>query len=141
MPSQSTNKPNSNSPKNILADSEKTRKMWAKNALWFGIFGIISNMLCCLPGGIPVSVASGIFGIAFALLSRENNKFPTKSKIGIILSAISIIVGFVLFYFIISVFDALKNPETGNYYFNYIEDLINSMPANTQDTIRSFYGM
>lgn len=95
------------------------------------VVGILSILTCCCGIG---GIVFGCTGIFLAVMSKERSPMQTNAKVGLILSIIGVILGFLViigaFLFVrntdeeyrIRIYDYLENYPYEDYYDDYYED-------------------
>lgn len=106
--------------------------------MFCAIAGLIVNLLMISISGVPVSVAFGIFGIAFAILCRDDRgKITSRGKTALILSIIALIFGFFIFYLMVLTTGIMADPVKSKEVFAALSTLKDQMPAEMQEMFKN----
>ena len=98
---------------------------------------IYMNMDSAFGDGVKTAVF-GIFGIAFAIISKKTDTWSKKSKIGLILSIIALVVGFVFFYITCITMETMSDPVKSKEVMEYMKELIPQMPEELQEMFNGY---
>ena len=108
---------------------------------WCLLVGIVGLILCLTTlsiDGISFGIPFGIFGIAFAIISKKTDTWSKKSKIGLILSIIALVVGFVFFYITCITMETMSDPVKSKEVMEYMKELIPQMPEELQEMFNGY---
>lgn len=114
---------------------EKTENYdsWQKLAMFSGVAALIVNLLMISIEGIPLSIPIGIFGIAFATLSKkEGEKLPSKAKTALILSIIALIFGALIFALTLFTTSIMADPVHSREVIKSIQAIKDQFPPEMQ---------
>ncbi|MDO4939125.1 MAG: hypothetical protein Q4E54_04105 [Lachnospiraceae bacterium] len=103
-------------------------------ALFCAIAGLIVNILMLSCSGVPLSVPLGIFGIAFAILCKdEYGKMTKKGRTALILAIIALVFGFLLYYLTLITTTTMADPVKSKQVLEMLKTIKDQMPAEMQD--------
>lgn len=106
---------------------------FARWSLSFSVIGLITNLFMISLSGVPISIPLGIFAIAFALISKnQNGKLEGKAKTGLILAIVALAFGLLIFYITIATTSAMADPETSKQIMKMVDSLKDQMPEEMQ---------
>lgn len=106
--------------------------------MFCAIAGLIVNLLMISISGIPISVPFGIFGIAFAILCKdETGKMTSKGKTALGLSIVALIFGFIIFYLMVLTTGIMADPVKSKEVFAALNALKDQMPAEMQEMFKN----
>ena len=108
---------------------------------WCLLVGIVGLALCLTTitvGGISFGVPFGIFGIAFAIISKKTETWSKKSKIGLTLSIISLVIGFVFFYITCISMEIMRDPVKSKEVMEYMKELVPQLPEEIQGMFNGY---
>ena len=101
--------------------------------MFCAIAGLIVNLLMISVSGVPVSIALGIFGIAFATLSKTDGEpMPGKAKTALILSIIALVFGGLLFYVTLLMTSTMADPVASRKVIESIKTIKDQLPPEMQ---------
>ena len=106
---------------------------WQKLAMFCAVAGLIVNLLMISVQGVPISIALGIFGIAFATLSRKDGEpMPGKAKTALILSIIALVFGGLIFYLTLLTTSTMADPVASRKVIESIKTIKDQLPPEMQ---------
>ncbi|MBQ0146003.1 MAG: hypothetical protein KBS51_02655 [Lachnospiraceae bacterium] len=119
-----------------MNNSDNSAK-WQTFAMFCAIAGLVVNLLMLSISGIPLSVPLGIFGIAFAVLSKDpGGHITSKGRTALILSVIALIFGFLIYWLTLITTATMADPVKSKKVFEMLNSLKDQMPAEMQDMFR-----
>ena len=101
--------------------------------MFCAIAGLIVNLLMISVQGVPVSIALGIFGIAFATLTKKDGEpMPDKAKTALILSVIALVFGGIIFYLTLITTSTMADPVASKKVIESINTIKDQLPPEMQ---------
>ena len=115
-------------------ENKDTSKSFQGIALFCAIAGLILNLLMISLSGVPLSIPLGIFGIAFAVLCKnEYGQMTSKGRTALILSIIALIFGFLIYYLTYLTTSTMADPVKSKQVFEALRTIRDQLPAEMQD--------
>jgi len=107
----------------------------SKLAMLFAIAGLICNIIMISYEGVPISIPLGIFGIAFAIQSKEegSKKITGKGKTALILSIVALIFGLLLYAMTIITTSAMADPKMSKIIIDTLKSMKDQFPEELQE--------
>jgi len=111
----------------------------SKLAMFCGIAGLVCNILMVSYSGISLGIPLGIFGIAFAILSKDElRQMPKKAKTALGLSIISLAIGVLLFAITIMTAKVMADPEMSREVIDTLKAFKDQMPQGMRDMFEQY---
>lgn len=86
---------------NYLQNTEEINTTVPKCFTIFGkigfILGIVTIAICLIPGLNVLALEAGPAGIVFSCLGKKDTSLASKTKVGLILSIVGTVVGFIMY--------------------------------------------
>jgi len=119
---------------NTKTVDNKTR--FAKASFILGIASLVTSVMMFSLSGVSMGIPFGIFGIACAIIAKEDGEMPKKAKVGLILSIIGLIIGFIVYFLTYEAMVVMSDPESSKEVMKLMNEIFPELPENFENIFR-----
>ncbi len=113
---------NQNKNNGIFPKLPQPEALWASWSVFLGAMGLVANCFCSPIWSLPSGLYMGLIGIACAVASKKGKPFTQQAQLGLILSALAVVCGLLMTFFIIFAFTMMEGDTSlGNYFRQAVE--------------------